>query len=50
MGKVEKFVDGGSSGDVPNADGKAGSSAGGTKSNLEGSQRTLCMLLSGVKS
>jgi len=42
--KIEKFVNGGSSGEVPNVDSAAGSSVGGTESNLEGSRRILCLL------
>ena len=44
MDEVEKFVDGGGSGEVSDVDGTAGSSVCGTESNLEGSRRILCLL------
>ena len=44
MDKIEKFVNGGSSGEVCNVDGTAGSSVHGTESNLEGSRSILCLL------
>ena len=37
--EVEKFVDGGGSGEVSNVDGTAGRSAGGTEISLEGSRK-----------
>ena len=46
MDEVEKFVNGGSSGEVSNVDSTAGSGVGGTQSNLEGSWRILRLLLS----
>ena len=43
MDEVEKFINGGGSGEVPNVDGAAGSIGGGTESNLEGTRRILCL-------
>ena len=44
--EIEEFMDGGSSREVSNVDGTAGSNICSTKSNLEGSWRILCLLLS----
>ena len=44
MDEIEKFVDGDSSKEVSDVDGKAGSSVDDTGSNLEGSRRILHLL------
>ena len=44
MDEVDKFVNGGGSGEVSDMDGTACSSVGDTESNLEGSRRILRLL------
>lgn len=44
MDKIEKFVNGGGSGEIPNIDGSASSSVCSTEGNLEGSGGILCLL------
>ena len=43
--EIEEFVNGGGSGKVSNVDGATRSSVGGTKGDLEGSRRILCLFL-----
>lgn len=45
VNKVEKLVHGGGGGEIADVNGAAGYIVGGTKSNLEGSGRILCLLV-----
>ena len=48
VNEIEEFVNGGGSGKVPNVNGAASSSVGGTKSNLERGRRILCLIFDHV--